>query len=106
MKSALLVGVVSTVWIVFTGTSMADESYLDVVQKLRNEGQFDRAILYLDELSANKETPADIKQVIPYQKAITLIASAKTVRSPRATRSAACRKSWTCRWAVACWAAS
>ena len=82
MKLRLLAGVSLVVWFVCTGTAQAVEPYLEFVQALRNQGYHDYAILYLDQISAKSNTPAEIKQVISYQKAVTLQENAKTVRSP------------------------
>ena len=82
MKLRLLAGVSLVVWFVCAGTAQAVEPYLEFVQALRSQGYHDYAILYLDQISAKENTPAAIKQVISYQKAITLQENAKTVRSP------------------------
>ena len=82
MKSRLLAGVVLTVWIVSAGTARAVEPYLEFVQGLREQGYHDFALLYLDQIAAKENTPAKIKQVVSYQKAMTLKDSIKSTRSP------------------------
>ncbi|MBS0205243.1 MAG: hypothetical protein JSS49_20250 [Planctomycetes bacterium] len=82
MKSRLLAGVALTVWIVAAGSAQATEPYLEFVRGLRERGYYDYAILYLDQIAARENTPAEIKQAIPYQKAMTLQESAKSARSP------------------------
>lgn len=82
MKTRLLAVVALTVGIVGGSMVQAAEPYLEFVQGLRDRGYHDFAILYLDQIAAKANTPAEIKQVIPYQKAMTLQESAKTSRSP------------------------
>ncbi len=82
MRSRLLTSVALTIWFACSGSLQAAEPYLDFVQGLRQRGYYDYAILYLDQIGAAPNTPADIKQVIPYQKAMTLQESSKSIRSP------------------------
>ena len=82
MRSRLLAGVVLAICVVGAGTVQAVEPYLEFVQGLQERQYFDYAILYLDQIATNPNTPAEIKQVIPYEKAKTLQASSKVARSP------------------------
>lgn len=60
----------------------AEEPYLEFLQGLRERHYFDYALLYLDQLAQRPSVPAEIRQLIPYEKAITLRETAKTLRSP------------------------
>ena len=82
MKSRLLAGVALAVSIAMAGSAQATEPYLEFVKGLRERGYYDYAILYLDQIAARDNTPADIKQAIVYQKAMTLQDSAKSMRNP------------------------
>ncbi|MDB5346221.1 MAG: hypothetical protein JWP89_4598 [Schlesneria sp.] len=81
MKSRLLAVATTLVWLASTNISFAVEPYLDFVQGLRDRQYYDYALIYLDQISAKDSTPAEIKQVVPYQKAIILQESARTNRS-------------------------
>ena len=60
----------------------AEEPYLEFVQGLRDQQYYDYAILYLDQIGARPNVPAEIKQVIPYQKAMILLDGSKRARTP------------------------
>ncbi|WP_083842995.1 P-loop NTPase family protein [Schlesneria paludicola] len=60
----------------------AEERYLDFVRGLRERGYFDYAILYLDQLGQRASVPDDVRQVLTYEKAVTLRESAKALRNP------------------------
>lgn len=81
MKTRLLIGVATLGWLTCASLSFAAEPYLQFVQGLRERQYYDYALLYLDQIAAKPNTPAEIKQVIPYQKAITLQESARRNRS-------------------------
>jgi tetratricopeptide (TPR) repeat protein len=82
MKSRFSACVALTAWIVVGGLASAEEPYLKFVQGLRDHGYYDYAILYLDQVAQKPNTPELIKQIIPYQKAMTLLHSSKATRSP------------------------
>ena len=67
---------------VLTPPLTAEEPYLQFLQGLRERNYFDYALLYLDQLAQRPSVPAEIRQLIPYEKAITLRENAKTLRSP------------------------
>jgi hypothetical protein len=81
MKSRLLAVATTLVCLASANISFAVEPYLDFVQGLRDRQYYDYALIYLDQISAKDSTPAEIKQVVPYQKAIILQESARTNRS-------------------------
>lgn len=60
----------------------AEEPYLEFVQGLRDQQYYDYAILYLDQIGARPNVPVEIKQVIPYQKAMILLDGSKRARTP------------------------
>lgn len=60
----------------------AEEPYLDFVQGLRERGYFDYALLYLDQIAQRPSLSAEIKQLVPYEKAVTLRENAKVLRNP------------------------
>lgn len=82
MKSRLLGCFALAMSVACAGSALAVEPYLEFVQGLREQGYHDYAILYLDQIAARDSTPAEIKQVIPYQKALTYQDSAKAMKSP------------------------
>jgi len=60
----------------------AAEPYNEFLAGLRERQYYDYALIYLDQLAARPGIPNDLKQVIPYEKAVTLLASAANTRSP------------------------
>ena len=60
----------------------AEEPYLDFVQGLRDQQYYDYAIIYLDQIGARSNLPLEIKQLIPYQKAMILLDGSKRARTP------------------------
>ncbi|MEI8382992.1 MAG: hypothetical protein WCJ09_22920, partial [Planctomycetota bacterium] len=82
MRSRLLAAVAMAVLIAGAGMAQAVEPYLEFVRGLREQQYFDYAILYLDQIASKENTPAEIKQVIPYEKAMALQDGAKFARSP------------------------
>ena len=61
---------------------VAKEPYLEFVQGLRDRQYFDTAIIYLDSLKDRKNVPQEVKQVIPYEKAVTLLRSSQFSQNP------------------------
>ncbi len=61
--------------------AMAEEPYQDFLAGLRERQYYDYALIYLDQLAARPGIPDELKQVIPYEKAVTLLASAANTRS-------------------------
>ncbi len=82
MRSRLLAAVAMAVLFAGAGMAQAVEPYLEFVRGLREQQYFDYAILYLDQIASKENTPPEIKQVIPYEKAMALQDSAKVARSP------------------------
>ncbi len=81
----VLAVVVLSVGTVFsTAPAIAAEPYLEFVRGLRDRDYHDYAILYLDQLEKRTDVPADVKEVIPFEKAITLLRGAQGLRNPEA----------------------
>ncbi len=62
----------------------AKEPYLEFVQGLRERQYFDSAMLYLDSLKSRENVPDEIKQIIPFEKAVTLLRSSQFSQNPDA----------------------
>ena len=62
----------------------AAEPYLEFVHGLRDRDYHDYALLYLEQLEKRSDVPADVKEVIPFEKAITLLRGAQALRNPEA----------------------
>ena len=83
MKPRLLIWPVWLLLIVsLTRSVVAEEPYLEFLQGLRERNYFDYALIYLDQLALRPSLPAEMRQLIPYEKAVTLRENAKTLRSP------------------------
>lgn len=59
----------------------AAEPYLEFVEGLRARGYYDTALDYLNQIEQRSSTPAEIKTVIPYQRAQTLQQGANSLVS-------------------------
>lgn len=64
--------------------ALAVEPYLEFVRGLRQRDYHDYALLYLEQLEQRGDVPAEIKEVVPFEKALTLLDSARNLRSPDA----------------------
>ena len=70
-----------------TSRVSATEPYLQFVEALREREYFDTAMEYLEWAEARSDLPADVKAVIPFEKAATLIQLAKVQRNPEAANA-------------------
>ena len=61
--------------------TLAEERYREFLNGLRERQYFDFALVYLDQLSQRTSLPDDIRQIIPYEKAMTLRENAKQIRN-------------------------
>ena len=68
--------------LLFGAAASAEEPYLDFLRGLRERHYFDTALYYLDQLATRTNVPDEIRQVIPYEKAVTLLESSKASRNP------------------------
>ena len=64
------------------GRGHAAEPMREFLDGLRARQYFDWAILYLDQLQERSDLPADLRAIIPYERAMTLSESAKHSVSP------------------------
>src|SRR5262245_22986837 len=64
----------------------AGEPHLEFIQGLRARGYHDVALEYIAELSQRSDVAPEIVQVLPYERAVTLLDSAKNVSSAKARR--------------------
>lgn len=67
-----------------TAPVRAAEPYLEFVRGLRDREYHDYALLYLEQLEKRADVPTSIKEVIPFEKAITLLQGARALRNPEA----------------------
>lgn len=65
-----------------TAMVTAAEPYLQFVEKLRQRQYFDIALDYLERAESRPDLPADVKTVISFEKATTLIALSKEQKNP------------------------
>jgi len=65
----------------------AAEPYLEFVERLRQREYFDTALEYLESVEGRADLPAEIKTVIPFEKAATLIQLARVQRNPEAANA-------------------
>ena len=63
----------------------AEEPYLEFLQGLRDLRYYEYALLYLDTIGDDPTTPAEVRDLIPYEKATTLLAKTRssTIRNPQ-----------------------
>ncbi|MEX1232705.1 MAG: hypothetical protein WEB58_20835 [Planctomycetaceae bacterium] len=60
----------------------AAEPVVEFVEGLRNRNYFDVALTYLDQMAADPHVSAEVKALIPYEKAVTLKEGIKVIRTP------------------------
>jgi len=56
----------------------AEEPYVEFLQGLRDRSYYNYALIYLDTLQEDANVPKDIRDVIPYEKASTLLLMARS----------------------------
>lgn len=59
----------------------ADEPVLEFIQGLRQLGYFDTTLQYLDSVENRPNLPKEVKDVIPYERAQTLLENAKLLKN-------------------------
>lgn len=57
--------------------AQAEEPYLEFLQGLRMRGYNDYALMYLDTLADDANCPTEVKELVPYEKATTLLSMAR-----------------------------
>ncbi|QDT93562.1 tetratricopeptide repeat protein [Gimesia algae] len=60
----------------------AEEQYLEFLQGLRDKNYHDTALQYLDKIAADKSTPKEIQELIPFERAMTLMMFSRTQKLP------------------------
>ena len=88
-------GVATRMWLVlvaglgllwFTGPARAAEPVQAFVDGLRDRGYYDTALAYLDQLEQQGKLPVELKELLPYERAQTLLASARDLNNVDAQR--------------------
>ena len=82
LRRFLLTSLFATAACAFAVPAMSTEPYLEFVDGLRKREYFDYAMTYLEQLESRPNLPADIKEVIAYEKAVTLLEEAPTIKNP------------------------
>jgi len=67
----------------FVSPTYAEEQYLEFLQGLRDKNYHDTALQYLNQIEADKETPKEIRELIPFERAITLMVFSRTQKLPQ-----------------------
>ena len=65
----------------------AAEPLQPFIQGLRDRGYYDIALTYLDQMEQRADLPAEIQLILPYERAQTLLASARDLNNADAQRS-------------------
>lgn len=60
----------------------AGSQFSDMIQGLRDRQYYDYALFYLEQIAARPDLPEEVRQEIPYEKALILVESSKQTRSP------------------------
>ena len=79
--SLAMVGAIFTS-LMAAGFAAAEEPFVPFLQGLRERQYYDFAIVYLDGLATRPDVPEEMRQLIPYEKAVTLIESSRQLRNP------------------------
>lgn len=66
----------------FASSLPAEEQYLEFVQGLRDKNYHDTALEYLDQIEAAKDTPKEVRELIPFERAMTLMLFSRTQNLP------------------------
>ncbi|QDT45066.1 hypothetical protein Pan241w_51830 [Gimesia alba] len=67
----------------FVTPSFAEEQYLEFIEGLRDKNYHDTALDYLNQIEADKETPKEIRELIPFERAMTLMMFSRTQKLPQ-----------------------
>lgn len=60
----------------------AEEPYQEFLDGLRDRQYYDYALFYIDQLAARPQLPLSFKQALPFERAVTLMESARASRNP------------------------
>lgn len=84
MRLFHLVSIVSlTSILTFLSPAHAEEQYLEFLQGLRDKNYHDTALQYLDQIDVDKTTPKEIRELIPFERAMTLMMFSRTQKLPK-----------------------
>ncbi|RMG33445.1 MAG: hypothetical protein D6725_15695 [Planctomycetota bacterium] len=64
----------------------AEEDHLGFLRGLRQRGYADMAMAYLEQLAEDPNVPADVKAVVDYERAMTLLEGVGSLHSPEAQK--------------------
>jgi cellulose synthase operon protein C len=84
MTSRWLLAAALGIALSFVAPALGGEPYLEFIKGLRDREYHDLALQYIDELEQRPGVPAEIREVLSYEKAVTLLEGARSVRSPEA----------------------
>lgn len=78
---------VACCWLVVTSlTSISAEPVREFVEGLRERGYSDMALIYLDEVEKRSNLPPELRELLPYERAQTLLTSARELGQVDAQR--------------------
>lgn len=66
------------VWMLGGAIALAGEPFTEFLQGMREKGYFDYALIYLDNVQANPKSTAEMKVLVPFEKAQVLIEWARS----------------------------
>ena len=69
------------------GSAAAAEPYLEFLEGLRRQGYHDYALLYLDQITEQPDLPEDVREVLPYERAVTLLQGAASITNSKNKRA-------------------
>ena len=72
--------------LLLAGPAQAAEPVRAFVDGLRDRGYYDTALAYLDQLEQQGKLPVELKELLPYERAQTLLASARDLNNVDAQR--------------------
>jgi len=67
----------------FLSPVSAEEQYLEFVQGLRDKNYHDVALDYLNQIETAKDTPKEVRELIPFERAMTLMLFSRTQKLPK-----------------------
>ena len=61
-------------------SARAGEKYIEFLEGLRNRDYFDLAMLYLEQIEKQPDLPKEIRELLPYEKAMTLQQGVRSIK--------------------------
>ena len=77
---------IAGLWLWLAGPALAAEPMQAFVEGLRDRGYYDTALSYIDLMEQQGKLPAELKQLLPYERAQTLLSSARDLNNVDAQR--------------------